>query len=106
MVTLNIKLVLHFNKQTSTWKLFHVEQFRKEVKIMSKVFTCIGYNFAQNNRHLIRVVGETHTLEKWLTIIYPDKDINFMLSYFEGYNTSEIIDYIFKNMQIRLTLRK
>ena len=66
---------------------------------MSNLYQCKGYNFRNNNEHLLGEVGNVHTLDEWLEIAYPHKNAK---EYFEGYKDKEVAKYLHENMAIRL----
>lgn len=54
------------------------------IKGGNKLYRCSGYNFKANNHHLLGRVGEVHTMLKWLTIIFPNKESEDIEAYFNG----------------------
>lgn len=70
---------------------------------MKKIYNyrCRGYSFGTNNEHLLGCVGDIHTLDSWLKIVFRNK-YEDSISYFEGWKDNEIIKYLFTNFKIRL----
>lgn len=66
-----------------------------------KTYLCIGENWRNNIP--FGHCGDSHSLGKWLDIIFPGKDTR---SFFENDSAKDIVDYILKNAGKRLKEEK
>ena len=66
----------------------------------TKLWICMGANFKGN--YTANMVGDIHTMTKWLEILFPNKPIEQTLDFFDGYSEKEIAKYIYENTGKRL----
>lgn len=67
--------------------------------MLKKQLRCVGENFKDGVK--IGYCGDTHTLDEWIRILFPDK-YDFAKAYFEGNTLPHILDYILINKGKRL----
>ena len=73
-------------------------------KLRPKMYTAYGYRFKSNNDHLLGVVGQTHTLDEWIGIVFP-KDADKARQFFDGYTDKQIMAYIMDMYGLRIEVR-
>ena len=66
----------------------------------TKLWLCRGAN--DNGSYTANMVGDIHTMKDWLQILFPNKPIEQILEFFDGYSESKIAEYIYKNTGKRL----
>ena len=66
-----------------------------------KLYRCTGFSFASNNEHLLSAVGDTHSLDKWIDVVFTHR-ADKAREYFDGWTDSEIISYLKANFRITL----
>ena len=66
----------------------------------TKLWLCIGAN--DKGSYTANMVSDIHTMKDWLQILFPNKPIEQILEFFDGYSESKIAEYIYKNTGKRL----
>lgn len=67
------------------------------MKKFETMYRCIGANY--RNGYDTAYVGDIHSLQDWLKILFPNKDA---AEYFKDFPAAEIVDYILTNCGKRL----
>lgn len=67
--------------------------------MLKKRFRCVGENFKDNVK--LGFCGDTHTLDEWIKILFPDK-YEYAKEYFDGDSTTQILEYILMTKGKRL----
>lgn len=64
-------------------------------------YLCRGFTFKYENDYLLGVVGDTHSINGWLDVVFRSKSEKAK-EYFSDCSDKEIINYLLNNYGIRL----
>ena len=69
-----------------------------------KLYEAVGYNFQENNQHLLGMVGQTHALDEWIRLAFP-KSEEWAQNFFRDDTDTQVVEYMLFMMGLRLKKR-